>query len=389
MTYSLTEQDVQGVDLDALDTMREGEKLTPLQFDRTEYTSLDEFTQIVGERLARHNARGERPKVRVSNKALSTNGRVVNDTMEKYLSAAGLSSSAIKEALKTPLHFFYHQQRTFKKKNTEHFELGTFIHSALLEPKKFDRVAVMPEVNKSTNDGLCTAIEFYWQLLRLSPDCVLSELKQPALREKLHELEERCDYSIISQEDALIVGVLRRAFYTYAGGLLPLLLQNAKYELSMYGTDPFSGQKVKIRPDALLLSEDIGVNAIVSIKSTAATTIEGFTADAAKYRYELSEGMYLDVASQITGRQFTATIMIMAQTVIPFQIAVFYWSAEDLQIGKYKYRQAIDTIAECAANKSYPGFEVNASAGSLGIIEMKLPDWIKREIAPKYIEENN
>lgn len=372
-----------------LSTAIVGEELTPLRFDRTEYTPLDEFVQIVGERLSETNKRGERARVKVSNRALSVNGRVVSDAMDKYLASPNLSSSALKEALKTPLHFFYYQQKTFKPKDTSHFELGTFIHSAFLEPKKFDRVAVMPEVNKATNDGLCTAIEFYWRLMGQTPDCILRELKQSTLRHKLCELEERCDYSVIGEEDALTVGILRRAFYSYAGGLLPRLLQNAKFEISMYGTDPFSGQKVKVRPDALLLSEDIGVNAIVSIKSTTATTLEGFTADAAKYRYELSEGMYLDVASQITGRQFTATIMIMAQTVIPFQIALFYWSAEDLQVGKYKYRQAIDTVAECATNRSYPGFEVNAAEGSLGMIEMKLPDWIKREIAPKYIEENN
>lgn len=369
-----------------LSTAITGEELTPLQFDKCEYTSLEEFAEIVSERLSQINKHGERQRVRVSNKALSVNGRVVNDSMTKYLTAIGLSSSALKEALKTPLHFLYHQQKTFKPKDTSHFELGTFIHSAFLEPRKFDKVAVMPQVNRATNEGLIQAIQFYWQLLHKLPDWLLSELKQPALRQKLQELETESDYSVISEEDALTVDIVRRGFYGYGNGLLPRLLQNAKYEVSMYGVDPSSGQKVKIRPDAMLLSEDVGVNAIVSLKTTSATTIEAFVSDAARYRYELSEGMYLDVASMVTGRQFTATIMIMVQTVIPFQIAVFYWSAEDLQVGKYKYRQAIDTVAECRSKGSYPGFEVNAAEGSLGMIEMKLPDWIKREVSPKYID---
>ncbi|MEG2761261.1 MAG: PD-(D/E)XK nuclease-like domain-containing protein [Mucinivorans sp.] len=365
-----------------------GEELTPLQFDRTEYTPFEEFISTITSRLSDTNAKGERRKIKVSNKALSVNGRVVNDSMERYLTSKHLSSSALKEALKTPLHFFYYQQKTFKPKDTSHFELGTFIHSAFVEPKKFDRVAVIPKATQNTNDGLCKAIEFYWQLSGLVPDSILSEMKQQALRDKLRELKDSCTYSVIDESDALIVEILKRAYKSYGGGLLPLLLQNAKAEVSMYGVDQFSGQKVKSRPDAMLLSEDIGYNIIVSIKSTSATTLEAFTADAAKYRYELSEGMYLDVASQITGRDFTATIMIMAQTVIPFQIAVFYWNAEDLQIGKYKYRQAIDTVTECSVKGSYRGFEVNAEDGAHGIIQMKMPNWIKRELAPKYIEEN-
>lgn len=364
-----------------------GEELTPLQFDKAEYTPLDEFIETISGHIYDVDAKGARKKVRVSNKALSVNGRVVNDSMDKYLAAPFLSSSALKEVLKTPLHFFYYQHKTFRPKNTSHFELGTFIHSAFLEPSKFDKVAVMPQVNKATNEGLIQAIQFYWQLLHKLPDCLLSELKQPALRQKLQELEKKSDYSVISEEDALIVDIVRRGFYGYGNGLLPRLLQNAKYEVSIYGIDPLSGQKVKVRPDAMLLSEDVGVNAIVSLKTTSSTTLEAFISDAAKYRYELSEGMYLDVASMVTGRQFTATIMIMVQTVIPFQIAVFYWDAEDLQIGKYKYRQAIDTVAECKEKGSYPGFETKAEDGSLGFIQMKLPNWTKQELLPTFITE--
>lgn len=389
MDHTLTRDDVQAVDLASLDDLTAAATLTPLKFDATTYTPFEEFTAMLNERLLDVNAKGERRRVKVSNRVLSVKGRVVSDSMEKYLASSGLSSSSLKEALKTPLHFFFYQQKTFTLKNTAHFDLGTFVHSAFLEPRKFDRVAVMPSFDLRTNQGLCIAIKLYWTLLRMPADCILSELKQPALRDKLKQLEQLCDYAVISEQEAMIVDIVKRSFYSYGGGLLPRLLQNAKFEVSMYGTDAYSGQRVKIRPDAMLLAEDIGINAIVSLKTTSAVTLEAFIADAAKYRYELSEGMYLDVASQITGREFTATIMIMAQTVIPFQIAVFYWDAEDLQVGKYKYRQAIDIVAECADKKVYRGFEVKAAEGSHGIIQMKLPAWTKLELKPTYIEDNN
>lgn len=361
-----------------LSTAEVGDELSPLLFDRTEYTPFEEFVAAI--------QGAEDRKVSVSNRSLSVHGRVVKDSMDRYLGHEGLSSSALKEALKTPLHFFHYLQGTFRPKNTDHFELGTFAHMAFLEPRRFDRVVMEPNYGRNTNEGLIKLIQFYQNLMHLPEDCLLSKLKQKVLRDKLADLEQRCDYLIVDQSDMMIINAVKRGYNSYGGGVLPRLFKNAKSEVSMYLTDFSTGQKVKIRPDAMVLEEDFGVNAIISLKTTSADTVEQFMADSAKYRYELSEGMYLDVASQTTGRQFTATIMVMLQTVIPFQIAVFYWDAEDLEVGKYKYRQALDIVRECEQKRSYTGFECKAEQGCSGIIQMKLPDWIKRELPPMYIE---
>ncbi|MEG2613297.1 MAG: PD-(D/E)XK nuclease-like domain-containing protein, partial [Alistipes sp.] len=145
------------------------------------------------------------------------------------------------------------------------------------------------------------------------------------------------------------------------------------------------GLPVKIRPDAILLEENFGFNAIISFKTTSATSVETFLRDCAKYQYELSEGMYLKVASEVTGRKFTATLMVMIQTVIPFQVAVLFWDAEDLQVGKYKYAQALDIVKQCKDTNSWLGFDAKAEEGAHGIIQSKLPDYIKLELLPQYI----
>ena len=352
-----------------------GEELTPLQFDRSNYTPLDEFVENL------KNAPDK--SVKVSNRSLSVNGKVVNDSMEKYLNHPGLSSSSLKEALKTPRHLLLYQNQTFTPKNTSHFELGTFAHEAFLEPKRFEKVIVEPQYPENTNEGLIGLIRFYQQLLNIQSDYELSGLKQQALRETLKTLRSQCDYTIIEEDDKKIIDVVKSGYKIYGGGILPLIFKYAKNEVSMYGED--DGMKVKIRPDGMLLEENVGVNAIVSFKTTCANTTERFVRDAAKFKYELSEGMYLEVASKITGREFTATIMVMLQTTIPFQIAVFYWNAEDLQVGKYKYRQALSVVRECRDKKIYPGFDSKAEEGHFGIIQMKLPEYIKNELDPVYI----
>lgn len=371
-----------GFDISDLTGATVAEELSPLRFDREDYTPFEEF-------LHRIAMLPECPK-KVHNYALSVNGRVVNDRMEKYLAHPGESSSLLKEVLKSPRHYLVARNEEVKPRNTDHFELGTFCHQAILEPSKFEKVVVAPKANRGTIEGNCTLINFYCDLLCIPQYTILSTLKLQALKDIVADLEEqaeRAGYTMIGEEHYNIIRVIKTSYKTYGGGILTTLMQYVKTETSIYGTDPSTRLKVKIRPDGLLLAENFGMNAILSVKTTCATSVEAFMRDCAKFRYELAEGMYLKVASEVTGRKFTATVMIMAQTTIPFQVAVFYWDAEDLQVGKYKYAQAMDIVKQCRDANCWPGFDAKAEEGAYGIIQCKLPDYIKSELLPQYLPE--
>lgn len=359
-----------------------GEELRPLQFDRTNHTPFEEF-------IHRLDQLPDQPK-RVHNYALSVRGRVVNDRMERYLAHEGESSSLLKEVLKSPRHYLVARNLDLAPRSTGHFELGTFAHQAILEPGRFGKVIVEPKANRGATAGVCALIEFYCDLLGRPQSAIFSDMKLGELCEMLTGLETDAaeqGYTAIGAESAAIIRAMRVSFNTYGGGILPQMMRCVKTETSMYGRDDSTGLKVKIRPDGLLLEENFGLNAILSVKTTSATSVEAFMRDCAKYRYELAEGMYLQVASEITGRRFTGTVMIMAQTVMPYQVAVLYWDAEDLAIGKYKYAQALDIVAQCRAANHWPGFDAKAEAGSYGIIQAKLPSYIRAELLPQYLPE--
>lgn len=380
----ISAQEIEGLDLQSLESSDVSETaLSPLQFDRAEYTPFEEFVH----RLAQLP---EKPR-RVHNYALSTHGRVANDRMENYLKHEGESSSLLKEALKSPRHYLVMRNMEVKPRNTDHFELGTFAHQAILEPSKFEKVIIEPRANRAQTAGVCNLIEFYNDLLSIPQTEIFADMKFGELKDRLSELEleaESRGYTAISADYASIIRAMRVSFNTYGGGILPTIMKYVKTETSMYGRDASTGLKVKIRPDGLLLEENFGLNAILSVKTTSATSVEAFMRDCAKFRYELAEGMYLKVASEITGRKFTATLMVMAQTVIPYQVAVFYWDAEDLEIGKYKYAQALDIVSQCRAANHWPGFDAKAEAGAYGIIQAKLPSYIRSELLPQYLPES-
>lgn len=361
-----------------------GEPLSELRFDREDYTPFEQLLEHIRQLP-------DRP-CRVSPKALSINGRVVADRMDKYLAHAGESSSLLKEALKSPRHYYIARHNPLTPRNTHHFDFGTFVHSAVLEPSKFAKVKTLPEANLSTTEGCRTMIRYYWELLEMQGDVDVLEYKIGALRQLITELNEQATaagYTFVKAEDQQIVNIIRICYSTYGGGILPRLMRYVQPEVSMYGVDGSTGLRVKIRPDGLMLEENFGFNGILSVKTTSATSVEAFYRDCAKYRYELSEGMYLKVASEITGRPFTATLMLMIQNVAPYQMALLFWDAEDLQIGKYKYVQAMDIVKQCRDAKRWDGFDALAEEGAFGILQSKLPSYIKTELLPQYVESEN
>ncbi len=357
------------------------------------YPSLDEMLDFI-------NSRDEDDILQLTPEELSVNGIVRSEPMEDYLAKKAVSNSACKEALKTPLHYYYYVNQTLPKENKKAFELGTFAHLAFLEPKLFDQVIVEPKFSRGKLDGVKALIKFYHETLVSAKQkgdintedfakayVVSDAAKMDEQKECLEDLISLCPYEVISEDHKIIIDVLKRNYYTYGGGIIPKLLKGALVETSMYGCDPNTGLDVKIRPDGLQFAENIGVDAIISFKTTASDNIQKFVYDTAKYKYELGEGMYQETASDITGREFKTTIMIMLQTVAPYLPAVFFWDPDDIENGKYKFHNAMSIIKDCTEKGSFPGFDASAENGHSGIIKMKQPDWAMKELQPVDIDE--
>lgn len=364
-----------------INSLEEGDELNPSSYNPDDYPSLEEVIESVLSRTSK------RP-VKVDLADLSVNGQVVCESMEDYLNNKSISSSNLKSAIKSPRTFYYDYEGTFKEKKKKCFELGTFIHLAFAEPILFKKVKVEPSVNQSETLGVIGLINFYKRLLRRKENSLVG-LKIGELRKIKSELKETCEkrgFRFISEETKQVIDAIERNYFWYGGGIIQHLLKGAIPETSFYYKDEETELDVKVRPDLIVLEENIGYNSIVSIKTTSADSIGKFSYDCAKYTYELSEGMYQEVVSEVTGRRFNVTIMIMLQTVPPYDVAVLFWSPEDLQNGKYKYRYSLSIVKDCFDNNLFPGFDALAEEGNCGVIELNLPEWSKKLIHPVAIE---
>lgn len=374
-----------------LNSMAEGEELNPSAYNPDDYPAKEDVLEFIA-------LNDSKPPVNIDLKSLSRNGIVKRDPMEMYLQSRHISSSNLKNALKTPRSFYYDYERVFEEKQKPCFQLGTFAHMAFLEPRLFELVKVEPACNQASKGGVLSMIRFYDGLLRDTKEYAKeAEDDSPsvnwsfnALKEYRDKLRQSCldlGYSFISEEMSMIIKALERNYYWYGGGIIRQLLKGALSEVSFYGRDEETGLDVRVRPDYFNIEENIGVNAVISFKTTRADDLGKFYYDCAKLRYELSEGMYQEVMSNVTGRNFNTTIMIMLQTVEPYDVAVLFWSPDDLANGKYKYHYALSIVKDCFDKKWFPGYDAKAEEGARGIIDMQLPEWSKKLLHPVAIDD--
>lgn len=366
----------------------------------SEYTTPDQIATFIVDNPKTHH---------IYTEDLNVNGIAIQDSFEKYLGHESLNSGTLKEALKTPMHLAFAIDGDKEKleklqKEKPYFNLGTFLHQAILEPTKFGRVIVEPKYSLSTKEGVATGIEFWegtieekgginndeeitpQEALNLANERFvntgLSLEKQDGKKAYLKELKSISGLEAVTEENFTKIQILKKHYESYGGGILKRLIKHSKREISLYYTDPETGLDVKVRPDALQFEENIGANAIISVKSSGIEDLRAFYYQAAKLHYDLSEGMYQEVASNVTGRDFNCTITVMLQTVAPFAVALLVWSPHDIEMGKHKYKTALRTVKECQETNQYPGYDAFSEQGAFGLIQMELPQWNNKDLLP-------
>lgn len=325
---------------------------------------------------------------------LSKHGLCQNEPMESYLESNCISSGDICEVNRSGIHYVFNKSEEKnnldKFRDTSHFDLGTFAHMAFLEPKLFSTVEVEPSYPLSSHDGVNALIEFYQGLLlkalgegmrfEMPPFAEYEAYKIADKKEYLQGLKDANPYTMIDEKHKIIIDIISRNYYEYAGGLIPKLLAGSMNETSFYYSDEESGLEIKVRPDALLFEENIGINAVVSFKTTRAESVEKYLYDAASLKYHVKEAAYQHVVSKVSGRDFNTTIMIMLQTVPPYLPAVMVLDDADMEASRHEMEIGMDKIRESQMGKKPLGFETLAEEGNMGIITPKFPSWISKAI---------
>ena len=380
---------VDGLDFDTLSNMEAGQGLLSSSPD-------DERIQKIVDHLIKTGDETQH----VYTRDINIKGRAVQEAMDKYLEDRHhLSSSVLSMASKSPLHLYYEYESGWKQeldklqKKEGYFDLGTYLHECFLEPTKFSRVVVEPQANRASKEGVNTLCTFWEEIITeeyqdepaegfaeslINQACNGVDLEKMAgMKEYYTNLKASSKSEAVRGDHKIIIDAVKYNYMAYHDRVIPRMLKHSKREISMYYLDPETGLKLKIRPDAIAFEENIGVNAIISFKSTSSDNLMQFAYQCAKLNYPMKEAMYQEVASKVTGRNFDTTILLMMQSVPPYGVAMLVYSRDDIEAGHYRYMNAKQTAMECISKNRYPGYEVFAEEGNMGLIGLNMPEFYR------------
>jgi len=250
-----------------------------------------------------------------------------------YHKAYGLSCSNLKIMLRSPAH--YHASILFPQKTTAEMQLGSALHTSVLQPDLFDEQYMeLPKLDRRTKEGK----ELYKQYSESGK--VLLDSTTVATVEKMKE--SLMQHPIISS-----------------------VLSSGSPELSCFGCLPeFPHTLVKCRPD--WYNEELGV--LLDLKTACDASPKAFSKASADYLYHLQNALYQDLFSHVSGKHIQAFLFAVVEKEPPYAVALYQLDADAVEKGRELYRKAILAYNDSLERNYWVGY-------SPRIEILQLPAW--------------
>lgn len=241
--------------------------------------------------------------------------RLSNDL---YHEGPGISSTGLKEILKSPAH--YQASRVDRGGDSAALRFGRLVHMRLLEPELFNvMVVVRPTVDGRTKDGKAANEAF---------------------------AAKSVGKEVITQSEADALDVI--AVAAAKNKLASSILGKGMAEVSVYWTDEATGVLCKARAD-LIRGE-----AIFDLKTCYSAQPREFQKAVASYQYHLSAAFYLDGFETVLPVKNFAWVALEKSP--PHCFGFYAADQETIALGRSEYRRALETYAECEKSGEWPGY---------------------------------
>lgn len=288
-------------------------------------------------------------------KEVTEKGFVIIDgeTNEKYHSHRQfISASRLKAMGVSPRHYQLYFEDPKQGKSTPAQELGTLVHTMLLEPDTLkDDYYITGEAKLNG-----TTVKGREQTERWVLECK----GRPIVSQQMEAEATAMVKSALSQDS------------------ICKLLDSGKPEQSIYAVDKETGLFVKTRAD---FRREAGGrwNTIVDVKTAADASPDEFPKAVLNYDYILQAGMQSVIIEQATGFACEFYNYLAIENSFPYCACAYRLPSDDLELGKVRYRKFLNRVKECTDNNSWGGYEtmVPDDMVSRGVITISFPSWRK------------
>ena len=265
-------------------------------------------------------------------------------SQEEYFAIGAVNQSLLKEVLRSPAHA--KSNMSSPKKPTAAMQLGTAVHSSVLNPDNFDNeVAVTPDINRRTKDGKVAYEKFL----------ATSKGKAVITRDQAFDCMA-IQHSISRSREAMN------------------LLSADSVEQSYLWQDERTMLTCKARVDALFPVQ----KKIVDLKTTADASPHGFARSVVKFGYHIQAAFYLRAASGLQrgidavkeGWQF---YIVAVETSKPYAVASYKLDQRAIIEGDKMIDKALALWAESTLLDEYRGYPDTINT-------LSLPSWALTEV---------
>lgn len=254
---------------------------------------------------------------------------------------------------------------------------GTAVHAAVLEPELFrERYA---RINESDLAGTLDTLEDFRAAaaeLGIKP----GKMKKETLREAIMAADTgsrfvfredaiallKAGKEILTEDAFLAIEAIQGNIGKHEGAAR--LMQDGRAEMSAFWTDVETGIACKCRPD-WLVRDGGAIDGIVDLKTCADASAESFSRSIALFGYDVQAAFYQDGIRSVTGMT-VPFYFIAVEKDSPHAAAVYRASDEMLEVGRAKYRGALQLLRWCRETGRWPTYQPN---GEIEIID--LPRW--------------
>lgn len=237
----------------------------------------------------------------------------------QYHAAEGISASGLKKIYSKSVWHYLNQPPY----GSAAMQLGSAIHTAILEPKKFyDEYVVMQKFDGRTTEGKKLKAEY--------------------------EANAEGKTTLTADEFAIIEGVL----HNYSKNDQAVYYTTGEIELSHY--IDFNGVKVKVRPDCI--NKVAGF--ICDPKTCQDNSPKAFLRDVYKYNYHLQAAFYSDMLG-IDPKNF---VFIGIETKAPYSVECYVLGDEHIERGRAAYLKALSDwqfYLDTGVALGYEGYDRN------------------------------
>lgn len=253
-----------------------------------------------------------------------------------YHAGEGISKSNLDMLDKAPALLQWSRTAPEDDGKKDALNLGTAMHTMLLEPEKFtDQFVIEPAINRRTNAGKQQAEEF------------LAAAKASGRM-------------IITADEARKINLMRESVMAHPEAR-QLMEAEGQAEASAYWIDPETNVKCRCRPDKLITKAGF----IVDVKTTA--DMSKVARSVFDYRYHVQDAFYSDGYAHASGEPTNGFLFLFISSTIncgKYPVRIFQLDDEAKMIGRYAYQANLRTYAECMESGVWPGVE-----------SLSLPSW--------------